>query len=162
MKRKIIKIDESLCSGCGNCVPACHEGALQIIDGKARLISDLFCDGLGACIGKCPEGAMEIIEREAEPYDEYKVMDYIARGGSNVIKAHLRHLADHGEREYLSQAMKYLKNEILIFPKFAPQSASAMDAPVQGQKKFLFQLLRPGKKIIFVPQCSLTGLFSFI
>jgi ferredoxin len=68
MKRKIIEIDEEKCNGCGICIPNCQEGALKVIDGKARLISDLFCDGLGACIGHCPEGAIEIIEREAEPY----------------------------------------------------------------------------------------------
>ena len=67
MLRKIIQIDEEKCNGCGVCIPNCHEGALQIIDGKARLISDLSCDGLGACLGHCPEGAIEIIEREAEP-----------------------------------------------------------------------------------------------
>jgi len=68
MKRQIISIDEEKCNGCGVCIPNCHEGALQIIDGKARLISELFCDGLGACIGHCPEGAISIIEREAAPY----------------------------------------------------------------------------------------------
>ena len=62
MKRKIIKIDESTCNGCGNCIPNCAEGALQMIDNKARLISDLFCDGLGACIGHCPVGAITIEE----------------------------------------------------------------------------------------------------
>lgn len=67
MLRKIIQIDEEKCNGCGVCIPNCHEGALQIINGKARLISDLSCDGLGACLGHCPEGAIEIIEREAEP-----------------------------------------------------------------------------------------------
>ncbi|MCK9421057.1 MAG: 4Fe-4S binding protein [Bacteroidales bacterium] len=68
MKRKIINIDEEKCNGCGLCIPNCEEGALKIIDGKARLISDLFCDGLGACLGHCPEGAIEIIEREAESF----------------------------------------------------------------------------------------------
>ena len=67
MLRKIIQIDVEKCNGCGVCIPGCEEGALQIIDGKARLISDLSCDGLGACIGHCPEGAIEIIERDAEP-----------------------------------------------------------------------------------------------
>ncbi len=109
MLRKIIKIDEEKCDGCGNCVPECHEGALQIIDGKARLISDLFCDGLGACLGNCPPGALTIEEREAEPYDEFKVMEYIIRGGANVIAAHLKHLRDHEEFEYLREALEFLR-----------------------------------------------------
>ena len=74
MERDVIKIDEELCNGCGECVPGCHEGALQIIDGKARLISDLMCDGLGACIGHCPMDAIKLEEREAEPYDEVIVI----------------------------------------------------------------------------------------
>ena len=110
MLRKIIKIDEEKCDGCGNCVPECHEGALQIIDGKARLISDLFCDGLGACLGNCPPGALTIEEREAEPYDERKVMDYIVKGGTNVTIAHLKHLRDHEEFEYLREALEYLRD----------------------------------------------------
>ena len=69
MKRKIIQIDDELCNGCGQCIPNCPEGALQLIDGKARLVSDLFCDGLGACIGECPVGAITIEEREADAYD---------------------------------------------------------------------------------------------
>lgn len=116
MLRKIIQINEELCDGCENCVPACAEGALQIIDGKARLISDLCCDGLGACIGHCPTGAMTIIEREAEPYDEKKVMEYIVKGGPNVIKAHLEHLREHEEYEYLAQAKEYLHENNIDIP----------------------------------------------
>ena len=118
MKRKIIQIDEEKCTGCGLCIPNCHEGAMQLIDGKARLISDLFCDGLGACIGHCPEGAIEIIEREAEPYDERKVMEMMVPNGRNTILAHLDHLRDHNETEFLQQAIDYLKeNNIMMSPE---------------------------------------------
>ncbi len=108
-KRGIIRIDEEKCDGCGLCIPDCPEGALKVIDGKARLISDLFCDGLGACIGSCPEGAITIEEREAEEYNERKVMENITRQGKNVIKAHLKHLKEHNQDEYFKQAVEFLK-----------------------------------------------------
>lgn len=78
-RRKIIHIDEDKCNGCGLCVPNCHEGALKIVEGKARLVSDVFCDGLGACLGHCPQGAITIEEREAEDFDEAKAMEHKAR-----------------------------------------------------------------------------------
>ncbi len=116
MLRQIVHIDESKCDGCGDCVPSCHEGALQIIDGKARLISDLFCDGLGACLGHCPQAAITIEEREAEPYNERKVMEYIVEGGSNVIKAHLQHLLDHKEMDFYNEAIAFLKDNNIENP----------------------------------------------
>ncbi|NTU97634.1 MAG: 4Fe-4S binding protein [Chlorobiaceae bacterium] len=112
MIRQIITIDEKKCTGCSDCIPACPEGALQVIDGKARLVSDLFCDGLGACVGHCPTGAMNVVSREAEPYDEKRVMqESIAKAGTNVIAAHLRHLAGHGQENYLRLALEYLEEQ---------------------------------------------------
>jgi ferredoxin len=116
IKRKIIKIDEEKCNGCGQCIPNCPEGAIQIIDGKARLISDLFCDGLGACIGYCPQGAITIEEREANGYDEKKVMENVVKQGKNVIKAHLEHLKAHNQSELLKQAIEYLKEKNIEIP----------------------------------------------
>lgn len=109
MQRQIIKIDETLCNGCGDCVPSCAEGAIQLIDGKARLISDLMCDGLGACLGECPVGAIAIESRDAEPYREDVVIAEMLKKGRNTVLAHLRHLDDHGEKGYFDQALAALR-----------------------------------------------------
>jgi len=132
MKRQIIKIDEDKCNGCGNCIPDCPEGALQLIDGKARLISDLFCDGLGACIGNCPEGAISTEEREADAYDEAKVIENIIKAGANTIKAHLKHLNDHGLDKYVNQAIQILTSKGIEIPEFREESCSCSSGGCPG------------------------------
>jgi ferredoxin len=116
MKRAIIRIEDEKCNGCGLCIPNCPEGAIQMIDGKARLISDLFCDGLGACLGHCPEGAITVEQREAAPYDERKVMENIMQAGPNTILAHLTHLKEHGEDGYLKTALEILRDKGIEAP----------------------------------------------
>ncbi|MGL5273854.1 MAG: ATP-binding protein [Phocaeicola sp.] len=112
-KRKIISINEELCNGCGNCIEGCHEGALQLIDNKARIVSELYCDGLGACIGECPTNAITIEEKEAEPYNEIAVIERIAPKGEKTVLAHLKHLKEHGETLYIEQAVAYIKEKNL-------------------------------------------------
>jgi ferredoxin len=126
-KREIIVIDEGKCNGCKACIPNCPEGAIQVIDGKARLVSDLFCDGLGACIGHCPRGAISIEKREAGGYDEKKVIVNIARQGKNVLKAHLEHLKSHNQVLFLRQAMDYLRKNNISIPESACPGSRVMD-----------------------------------
>jgi NAD-dependent dihydropyrimidine dehydrogenase PreA subunit len=132
MKRTVIKIDENLCNGCGLCVSGCHEGALQLIDGKAVMISDMFCDGLGACIGECPVGAIELEEREAEPYDEIAVMERIVSKGEKVILAHLKHMKDHNELEYLRQGIEFLKQNNIDIDLSSLEDKSEAKSPCQS------------------------------
>lgn len=94
-KRKIIRIIEEKCDGCGLCIPACPEGALQIIDGKARLVKTSFCDGLGACLGNCPQGALIIEERVVEGYDEDGVIAHLRANSPELLDKHLQHLRAH-------------------------------------------------------------------
>ncbi|MEX2680246.1 MAG: ATP-binding protein [Candidatus Sigynarchaeota archaeon] len=129
VNRDIIKIDEARCTGCGSCADGCPEGAIQVIDGKARLVSAILCDGLGACIGTCPEGAISVEKREAEPYDERKVIANIVEQGPNTIKAHLKHLDEHKQVKYLSQALDYLKEKGIAIPDYKQKEAAACGCP---------------------------------
>jgi hypothetical protein len=105
------------------CIPNCPEGAIQILDGKARLVSDLSCDGLGACLGHCPEGAISIEEREAADYDEVQVMEAIIKQGAATVKAHLLHLQDHKQDVFFQQALDVLRSKGMSNP---------LDEPAQG------------------------------
>ncbi|HOW89721.1 MAG TPA: 4Fe-4S binding protein [Elusimicrobiales bacterium] len=128
-RRKIIEIDEGKCDGCGLCIPNCPEGALRVIDGKARLVSDLLCDGLGACLGECPKGAIKVVEREAAAYDERAVMENMVKMGVNTVKAHLEHLKGHGQNAYLEQAEAFLRE------KGYPLPAGNGGGPAQGGRQ---------------------------
>jgi NAD-dependent dihydropyrimidine dehydrogenase PreA subunit len=120
MKRRIISIDDKKCTGCGQCIPDCPEGALQIIEGKARLVSEMACDGLGACIGTCPEGAISVVERDAAPYDEKTVIAAIVKQGASVVRAHLEHLAGHGQTDLYNLAIEYLIGNGIPIPDHTP------------------------------------------
>jgi NAD-dependent dihydropyrimidine dehydrogenase PreA subunit len=109
MERQIIRIDESKCDGCGICCEGCPEGALQMIEGKARLVSEITCDGLGACVGECPQGAITVEKREAAAYDERTTLEGIIPKGVATLRAHLKHLHEHGQTTYLNQALAHLK-----------------------------------------------------
>ena len=166
MERQIIHIDEEKCDGCGLCAEGCPEGALQIIDGKARLVSEITCDGLGACVGDCPQGAIQVATREAEPYDERRTLDQILPLGPNTLKAHLKHLHHHAQATCLAQAEAYLAELEVPIPDYeektltgCPGSAprtlhrAAAPAPAAGLQSQLTQwpvqlhLISPGNPV---------------
>lgn len=138
--RKIIEIDEERCDGCGLCVPACAEGAIQIIDGKAKLVADKYCDGLGACLGECPNDALRTIEREAEEFDEEAVEEYLKSQDegekaaeptlpcgcpSAQVQSFISQLASQGTSEKTSQptigsALSHWPVQIRLVPPTAP------------------------------------------
>ena len=139
-KRKIVEIDDELCDGCGLCVPSCAEGAIQIIDGKARLVAEKYCDGLGACLGECPTGALSVVEREAEEFDERAVEEYLKSRDSKEraqeatlpcgcpsaqVQSFISQLAHQGEREPVSggataSALSHWPIQIRLVPPTAP------------------------------------------
>ena len=131
VKRKIIKIDEKLCNGCGACIPSCPEQAIQIVDTpkgpKARLVKEFYCDGLGACLGSCPTGALTIEEREADIYAEEVTIARIKEVAPEMLDTHLKHLAEHFQElpEHHSHKM----------PKGVSSCPSAQMLHWEGKKK---------------------------
>ena len=126
--RQIIEIDEGKCDGCGLCETGCPEGALRVLEGKARLVGESLCDGLGACIGNCPRGAIRVTSREAEPYDERSTLEGILRQGPAVLRAHLEHLRAHGQEAYLRQAREVLASRGIADPSEAEAAGPARGA----------------------------------
>src|SRR4030042_1838814 len=102
--RKIIRIDEEKCDGCGQCVPSCAEGAIRVVDGKAQLVAEKYCDGLGACLGECPQGALQVVDAEAESFDEQAAKEHVQnRGAAPLFPGKSGEAA--GRENILSQAL---------------------------------------------------------
>ncbi len=127
MHRKIIKIDEEKCDGCGLCVPSCVEGALQIVDGKAKLVSEVYCDGLGACLGECPQDALTIEERESDPFDEQAVQKQLSQKiqpaacpGSTLRTFNNKESITDIQEENRSSMLNHWPVQLMLVPPFAP------------------------------------------
>jgi NAD-dependent dihydropyrimidine dehydrogenase PreA subunit len=135
--RKIVHIDENLCNGCGLCIPKCAEGALQIVDGKAKIVSETYCDGLGACIGQCPQDAITIIERDAEEFDEKAVKEHLAQNKVKTEQIAVKPQWPVKLNLVPRQAPFYKQANLLIVADCAPVVYSGL------QKNLL-----PGKRIL--------------
>jgi Pyruvate/2-oxoacid:ferredoxin oxidoreductase delta subunit len=171
MKRKIIKIDEKKCTGCGLCMPNCQEEAIKIIDGKAKLVGDVFCDGLGACLGECPEGALSIEEREAKPFDEKMVRENIARKKRKETQASAGKSALQG-LDVISPVTHSCPGSVhAIFEKKAQSPASSATANIQQSElthwPIQLHLVNPaadffrGKDVVLTADCVAYSLPDF-
>ena len=144
IKRKIVNINENLCNGCGNCIPKCAEGALQIVSGKAKIIKEVYCDGLGACLGQCPQGAITIIERAAEPFDENEVHEHLKNKTNTTLPT-------SAQANFTSQKPQW-PIKLNLVPTKAPffENADlllAADCAPVALKNF-HDTLMPGKRVI--------------
>jgi ferredoxin len=139
VKRQIITIDEEKCDGCGNCVPACVEGALQVIDGKARLVKQSYCDGLGACLGDCPQHALHVTTLEVEAYDEPAVLGYLQQTAPEAVERHVEHLRAHGMQSSYQPATKPQPTAIPLCPSVRmrafDEGPTTQDEPGQSRVK---------------------------
>jgi NAD-dependent dihydropyrimidine dehydrogenase PreA subunit len=184
MKRKIIKIDEEKCNGCGLCIPNCAEQAIKIIDGKARLMDDAVCDGLGACLGECPEGALTLEEREAEPYDDKKVWENLLQKETAIMEDYLEKMSAGGDSEMHKEYGNLLKlikeepagpgcpgSEPAVFEKKVPNTVDSRPENVQQseltQWPIQLHLVDPlsnlffGKDVVLAADCVAYCLADF-
>jgi NAD-dependent dihydropyrimidine dehydrogenase PreA subunit len=184
MKRKIIKIDEEKCTGCGLCIPNCHEQAIKIINGKARLINDAICDGLGACQGECPEGALTLEERDAQPFDQKMVLENLVQKEAAAMEYHLKKLGKSGDAELpddYGDFLKLIKNEHTgrscpgsvpaVFEKKLPAAANSPSSGMQQSElthwPIQLHLLNPvadffrGKDVVLAADCVAYSLADF-
>lgn len=163
--RNIIQIDEEKCTGCGQCILDCAEGALQLVDGKAKLVGEIYCDGLGACLSGCPTGALQVIEREADDFDEKAVEDLLRSQGRGLPPAgqqpqhghhehghhgHHGHEHGHGHHQGLAAAPQPAlargcpgSAAMSLAPGAAPAPASGQTASQLGHWPIKLQLLNP-------------------
>ena len=176
MKRKIISIEEATCNGCGNCVTACAEGALQLVNGKARLVKDLFCDGFGDCIGECPTGALVIVEKDCEAYDEQATRRHVKQVGGDDAAARMEeaarrhetkahdagHAAGHAAGGCPGSRMRFTPKAAAASaatPPLAAASGSAMRSELE-QWPVQLHLVQPGapffknRELVVLSTCS--------
>lgn len=149
MQRDVITIDEAKCDGCGQCVTACAEGALAIIDGKARLVSDVYCDGLGACLGHCPQGAITVVQREAPAFDEAAVHTHLAKLGRPAAKPSIM-LQPHGHACPGSQARA-------LAPAPSAPAATGRTPSALGHWPVQLKLVNPGAPFLAGAEILLTA-----